>query len=91
MIQAFLPYTAQEAFADGIRFRGPIRRLQDLNRSRLRRGGEGLPIFAIPIPNEKARALTVGRRLAQLLGHPGIRGMGGDTEVYDPPRGGFNN
>ena len=35
--------------------------------------------------------LTPGSCLTQLLGHPGVRGMGSDGRMHDPPRGQFDD
>ena len=49
-------------------------------------GPAELPEDAVVVVDEEARSLTPGRRLADLLLHPGQRRVGRDVDVDDPPR-----
>src|SRR5215467_5460609 len=72
MVEAFLPHTAQEAFADGVGSWCMNRRLEQLDATGPRHTSEAGPKFGIVITNELFRCLSIGGRFSQLLGHPGI-------------------
>src|SRR2546423_9240344 len=72
MVKAFLPYTSQEAFADGVRSWSVIRCFENLNITRCRHMGETGSKFAIVITNQILRRLPIGGGFSQLLRHPGI-------------------
>ncbi len=87
MVETFPPYAAQEAFTDGIRLGSAVRRSQDLDSTTRRHPSEGVPIFAVAIPDQKARHLPKRCRLPQLLCHPRVCGPTRHREMDDAPRG----
>ncbi len=91
MVETFPPYAAQEAFTEGIRLGSTVRRSQDLGAAPRRHPSEGVPIFAIAIPDQKARHWPKRSRLPPLLRHPGIGGMPGDPTVHHAPRRELND
>ena len=72
MVEAFLPHTSQEAFADGVGSWCMNRRLEQLDATGPRHTREAGPKFGIVITNEIFRCLPIGGRFSELLGHPGI-------------------
>src|SRR5947209_18786036 len=72
MVEAFLPHTSQEAFADGVGSWYMNRRLEQLDATGPRHTSEARPKFRIVITNEIFRCLPIGGGFSQLLCHPGI-------------------
>jgi len=72
VVEAFLPHTPHEAFADRIgawRMRG---RFENLDATCPRHPSKARPEFAIVITNQVLRCLAKGGGFSQVLGHPGI-------------------
>jgi len=72
VVEAFLPHTPHEAFADRIgawRMRG---RVENLDATCPRHPSKARPEFAIVITNQVLRCLAKGGGFSQVLGHPGI-------------------
>jgi hypothetical protein len=84
VIETFLPYAPQEAFADGISAWRMNRRSEDPYRARFRHTSKARPKFAIVIPNQILGSLSIGGGFSQLLRHPGIGRQASDADV-DPP------
>ena len=74
-VQAFAPYAAEEAFAGGILLGGTIRRPQHRDAARLRHPAERPSVLAVVVAEEVPWPLAEARRLAQLLGDPGVGGV----------------
>ena len=73
MVEAFLPHTSQEAFADGVGAFRLNRRFEQLDATDLRHSAETGSKLAIVITDQILGCLPIRRRFSQLLGHPGIR------------------
>ena len=72
VVQTFLPYTPQEALADGIGSWSLIGSFEHLNRTGCRYTSEAGPEFAVVITNQVLGCLSIWGRFSQLLRHPGI-------------------
>src|SRR5215470_3023634 len=72
MVETLLPYTSQEALADGIGLWGVNRRFEDLDRARFCHTSKARPKLPVVIPNQILWRLSIGGGFSQLLGHPGI-------------------
>ena len=66
VVKAFLPYTPQKAFADGIRSWSMIGRFENLDGTRGRHPSEARPKFAIVIPTGLAQTAWLPEAVAQL-------------------------
>jgi len=84
MVQAFLPYTPQEALADRIGSRSMIGGFENLDATCCRHPSKAGPKFGIGIPKQILWRLSIGRGFSQLLGHPGIRWASSHTHVDYP-------
>ena len=60
MIEALMPYTAEESLTDSIRTRGVIRSFDNLNVTRLRNPSEAHTKLAVVITDEVLRPYTKG-------------------------------
>ena len=83
MVKAFAADAAEEAFADGVRAGCPDGRPQHLDAAPGRDARELCAEFAVIVADQEARSRAEGRRLAQLLGNPGIGRMPRDADVDD--------
>jgi hypothetical protein len=72
VVQTFLPYTPQEALADGIGSGCMLGRFENLNCTCRRHTSEQGPKFAIVIPNQELWRLSIRRGFPQVLCDPGI-------------------
>ncbi len=81
VVQAFLPYTPQEALADGIGSGSVIRYFKNLNCTCCRYTSEAGPEFAIVLTNQVLWCLPIRRGFSQLLRDPGIRRGSRDAHV----------
>ncbi len=86
VIRAFAPDAAEEPLARGVLARCAVGRPPLRDAARRRDARERRPILAVAITDEIARPLAEGRRLAQLLGDPGIRRVARDADVHHPAR-----
>jgi len=86
VVKAFLPYTPQKAFADGIRSWSMIGRFENLDGTRGRHPSEARPKFAIVIPNQILRGLPKRRGFPKLLRNSGIGGRWCHSHVDHAPR-----
>ena len=82
-VQAFLPYTPQEALADRIGSGSMIGGFENLDATCCHPSKAG-PKFGIVITNQILWRLSIGRGFSQLLGHPGIRWASSHTHVDYP-------
>jgi hypothetical protein len=90
MVQAFLPYTPQEALADRI---GAFRvnwRGEYLNPTRGRHASKARAKFVIVITNQVLWRLSIGSGFSELLRHPGIGRRARDAHVDHPSRPQFD-
>jgi len=81
MVEAFLSYTPQIAFADRIGAFRMIGRFENLNSTRCRHASKARPKFAIVITNQILRRLPIGSSFPELLRHPGIGRRSGDSDM----------
>ena len=72
VVKAFLPYTPQKAFADGIRSWSMIGRFENLDGTRGRHPSEARPKFALVLTNQILRRLPIRGGFSELLRNPGI-------------------
>ncbi len=84
VVEAFLSYTPQEAFADRIGSGSVIGRVENLNSTCCRHTSEAGPIFAVVITNQILRSLSIRGGFSKLLCHPGI-GRGSSNSDMDHP------
>ena len=84
VVQTFLPYTPQEAFADRIGSWRMIRCFENLDATCCRHTSKARPKFAIVITNQILRRLPIRGGFSQLLRHPGI-GRRACHAHMDPP------
>src|SRR5690242_4127310 len=73
VIQAFTPHTQEKAFTHGIGLRGSVRRSKLLDTTRCCYTRTTRPEFAIIIPNQLFRRVSIRSRFPQLLRHPQLR------------------
>ncbi len=85
-VKIFSPHTTLEPFTNDICLRRTTRRHQNLVRCTHSDPREGVTIFAIAIPYQKAGRLAKWCRFAQCLGHPCIGGWPRHPVVNNPPR-----
>ena len=85
VVQAFLPYTPQEALADGIGSGSMIRYIKNLNGTCCRYTSEAGPEFVIVIPNQVLWCLPIRGRFSQLLCDPQIGRRSRHTHVDHLP------
>ena len=86
VVEAFLSYTPQEAFADRIGSGSVIGCVENLNRTRGRHTSEAGPKFAVVITNQILWSLPIRGGFSKLLCHPGIGWGSSDTDVNHPSR-----
>src|SRR5258708_18862677 len=91
VIQTFSPYAPQKAFADGICLWSAIRSSQHLDATGGCHACKTRPEFAIIIPNEIFRSLSVWSRFPQLLRYPAIGRRARHIHVDDFPRFQFDD
>jgi hypothetical protein len=86
VVEAFLPYTSQEALADRIGSGCMIRCFENLDVTCPRHSCKARPEFAIVITDQIFRHLPIGSRFPELLGYPGIGRRARDAHVDHLPR-----
>ncbi len=86
VVEAFLSYTPQEAFADRIGSGSVIGCVENLNRTGCRHTSEAGPKFAVVVTNQILRSLPIRGGFSKLLCHPGIGWGSSDTDVNHPSR-----
>jgi len=69
---------SDEPLGDGVRLRGPHRRLDDPDAGAAKHVVEGAAVLAVAIADQQARVLVgeIEAEIARLLGHPGAGGVG---------------
>src|SRR5215469_607727 len=72
VVQAFLPYTSQKAFADGVGSWRVNRRFEQLDATGRRHSAETGSKCAVVITNQVLRHLAIRSRFPELLRHPGL-------------------
>ena len=77
MVQALPAEAAEEPFTDRVQVGRLRRNGDDIDPCAVRSRGEVVPELTVVVANQEPRSLVVRRRLAQLLGHPGIGGGSG--------------
>src|SRR5579871_3949484 len=87
VIQTFTPYRALEALNHSVGVGGPHGRFEHPNASACSHAGEVCTIFSLVVADKVLGSLAERRRLAELLGSPGVRRMRGYREVNNTPRG----
>ncbi len=83
VIEEFTPDTAHEALADRIGFGRIGRRVDECDPGSIHRRVEQRTVLAIVIANQETWTFSKGRRLPDLLGHPGITRGSGDIDMDD--------
>jgi len=91
VIEALASHAPEEALAGGVRPRCPDGGAQHRDPAARRDAGERGAVLAIVVADEEARGGAEGRRLAELLRDPGIRGVARDADVDDPARPEFDD
>src|SRR5215469_10098015 len=86
MVEAFLPYTPQEALADRIGSGSVIRRLEQLDATGRCHPEEIGSKLAIIITYQILGSLPIGSRFPELLGHPVIGRRSRDADMDHLPR-----
>ncbi len=86
VVQAFLPYTPQEALTDGIGSGSTIRRFEYLHAARCCHSSEIESKLATIIVNEVLGRLSIGCSFPQLLCGPHIGGRTRHPDMDDFPR-----
>jgi len=86
VVQTFLSDAPQEAFTDGIGSGSVIGRLEKLDAAGCRHPSKAGPKFAVVIPNQIFRCLSIGRGFPELLRHPDITRRTRDAHVDHLPR-----
>ena len=85
MVEAFLSYTPQKAFADSIGSWCMKGRFENLNRTRCSHASKARPKFAIVITNQILRCLPIRGGFSELLRDPRIGGRSCHTYVDHLP------
>ncbi len=91
MIETLATHTSEKAFTDGIRSRGVIRDLENLDPTRLRNTGEVRPKLAIVITDEVLRSFAKGGGFPQLLCSPSVGGIACDAHMDHSSRVQFDD
>src|SRR5215218_8366484 len=86
VVQALPAHAPEEALARGVGAWCPERRAQHGDPAGSRDAGEGRPVLAVVVADQEPGPLVEGRRLAQLLRHPGIRGVAGHAHMHHSTR-----
>src|SRR5207302_137696 len=86
VIQAFAPHAAEEALTGGVRPRCPDGSGQHPDPATRRDAVEARPVLPVVVADQEARLRAERRRLAQLLGDPGIQWVPRDADVDHPAR-----
>src|SRR5664280_366033 len=84
VIQALTAKAPKESLTESIRPRSQVRRAQYFNPTPRRHPGEHRTEFRVIVADKVGGTLVEGRGLAQLLGHPGIRGVPSDVDMHHP-------
>src|SRR5947209_3563325 len=85
VVEAFLPHTPQEAFADRIGSWCVKGRFENLNRTRCRHASKAKPTFAIVITNQILWRLPIRCGFSELLRGPKIGGRSCHADVNHLP------
>ena len=85
VVQAFLPYTPQKAFADGVGAFRVNRRFEQLDATGRRHSAETGSILAVVITDQILGCLPIRRRFPELLRHPGIGRRASEADVDHLP------
>ena len=84
VVEAFLSYTSQEAFADRIGSGSVIGCVENLNSTGCRHTSETGAKFAVVITHQILRILPKRGGFSKLLGHPGIGRGSSDADMDHP-------
>ena len=79
-------HAPEEPLADGVLPGGTVRRAQLHDTAGRRNARESLALLAVAVADEVSGALVEGRRLAQLLGDPGVGRAARHADVDHPAR-----
>ena len=86
VVRAFATHAPQEALARRVGPRGPDGRAQDADPARGGEAVEARPVLTVVVTDEEARTRVKGRRLAQLLGNPGVGRVARHAHVHHAAR-----
>ncbi len=86
MIQAFAANRANKSLTKGVSTRRGDRGLENVDACPLSDCPDVMAVFAVIVAQKEARRLTERRGFSDLLRHPGIRWVAGDTDMYHSPR-----
>jgi len=86
VVQALPPHAPQEALAGRVGPQGAHGRAQDADPARGGEAVEARPVLGVVVADQESRGRPEGRRLAQLLGDPGVRRVPRHANVLHPAR-----